>query len=90
MSTLYFEMRDVGPTPSKSSLQRGILRVSLNTFLQSQLPSMRVIGVDDPDRRKWALVAFYKYFVGELVAVYGDSAAALTQLLAQLVTSIHV
>ena len=46
MSTLYFEIRDAGSgTQAGTNPQRGILRVSLNTFLKDQLPSMLIVGV---------------------------------------------
>jgi hypothetical protein len=90
-STLYFEVRDAEfNATADAGVQRGILRVPADTFLRKQLPSMTIKGTCDPDRQTWALAAFYKYFAGELVAVYGERATELSQLLMQLVTGIHV
>jgi hypothetical protein len=83
-STLYF--RRTGP----DGLQRGVLRLSIETFMRMQLPSMTITGTSDPARQSWALLAFYKYFAGELADVYMKRADALKDALIQLVTRIHV
>lgn len=83
-STLYFEM------VSGSRIRHGVLRLSLQGFLQKQLPSMDVTGTSDPMRRSWALVAFYKFFVRELFRIYAHRAETLTRLLGKAITSIHV
>ena len=83
-SMLYFEMSDNKRT------YHGVLRLSLQEFLQKQLPSMMVCGTSDPTRKSWALVAFYKFFAGELFRIYAERAATLTRLLAKATTSIHV
>ena len=60
-STVYYE---AGPTRADGQLkvqERGILRVPVDIFLRVQLPSMNITGTDDPARRSWALLAFYKY-----------------------------
>ena len=54
VATLYFEIS------APDGPYRGIVRVSFNDFLQKQLPSMDITGTDDPTRRIWALLAFYK------------------------------
>ena len=83
-STLYFE--NIGP----AGRHRGILRVSLETFLGTQLPSMEITGTTDAARKSWALIAFYKYFAGELADIYLKRADALKDVLFKLVTGIHV
>ncbi len=83
-STLYFE--STGP----GGRQRGILRVSLDTFLGRQLPSMEITGTTDAARKSWALAAFYKYFAGEVAEVYLERADAVRDALLKLVTGIHV
>jgi len=84
-STLFFEIFE-GPELT----HRGVMRVSIETFLRTQLPSMDITGTDDAARRSWALAAFYKYFAGELAAVYMMDANRLQDLLWKLVTGIHV
>lgn len=69
---------------------RGVMRVPIETFLRTQLPSMDITGTDDAARRSWALAAFYKYFAGELAAVYMMDSKKLQDLLWKLVTGIHV
>ena len=83
-STVYFE--STGP----GGWQRGILRVSLETFLREQLPSMEITGTSDAARKSWALAAFYKYFAGELADVYLERADAVRDAFFKLVTGIHV
>ncbi len=90
-STVYYE---AGPAQDGEEPrvvdERGILRVPLDWFLRNQLPSMDVIGTDDPARKSWALLAFYKYFAGQLTDIYMQRADALKDALFKLVTEIHV
>jgi hypothetical protein len=83
-STVYFQ--STGP----GGPLRGILRVSLDTFLNVQMRSMQVTGTTDPARQSWALLAFYKYFANEITEVYMARADAMKDALFKLVTSIHV
>lgn len=91
-STLYFEIRPVGtgPPAPASRVRRGILRISLDDFVTKQMPSMFITGTNDDARRSWALVAFYRYFVRELAAVYLTRTEAMKSLLAKLIGGIHV
>jgi choline dehydrogenase-like flavoprotein len=84
-STLFFEI-----TEPPRLTHRGVMRVSIDKFLRSQLPSMDITGTDDAARRSWALAAFYKYFAGELAEVYMMDAKKLQDLLWKLVTGINV
>lgn len=83
-STLYFELTTV------DGVYRGIMRLSLEEFLQTQLPSMRVTNVDDPSRQAWALTAFYAYFARNLTDVYMRRLHTLTTLAVNVLTGIHV
>jgi choline dehydrogenase-like flavoprotein len=84
-ATLYFEISGgTGP------LQRGILRVSIEDFLRVQMPSAEPTGTSDPARKSWALVAFYKYFAGELAAVYMERADEFRDMLSQFFTNVYV
>jgi hypothetical protein len=83
-STVYFEMT------RGQRRQRGVLRVSLEDFMQHQLRSLDVGGTSDPAKKSWALTAFYKYFIGELAEVYVPRGDALRDALATLLTTIHV
>jgi hypothetical protein len=92
-STLYFEIS------GRKGLRRGVLRISVNR-LQNQLQSIAVTGTGDPNDRKdkkgdparksWALAAFYRYFIGELVTVYVRRTDALKDFLVKVITGIHV
>jgi len=86
-STVFFEIRPVG---WRGPLRRGVMRVSLEDFLNVQLREMQITGTGDPARKSWALAAFYKYFVGELMTVYVDRADALKSALMKALTEIHV
>lgn len=83
-STVYATL--TGP----SGWQRGVLRVSIETFVREQMPSFLITGTTDPARQSWALLAFYKYFAGELIDIYMKRADAVKDALFKLVTSIHV
>ena len=83
-STVYFEIS------SAADRLRGVLRVSVEAFVQQQLPSMTITGTDDPARQSWALVAFYKYFARELASIYMKRADMLADAFLKLVTGIHV
>jgi hypothetical protein len=83
-STLYVQFT------SPKGFHRGVLRVSIETFVRDQMPSARITGTRDPARRSWALLAFYKYFAVELVDIYMKRADAIKDALIKLVTSIHV
>lgn len=83
-ATLYVQLT------SPEGRQRGVLRLSIETFMQKQMPSMRVTGTTDPARQSWALLAFYKYFASELADIYMQRADAVKDALFKLVTSIHV
>ena len=62
-STVYFEAGPAGETGDLALVrERGVLRVPVDRFLQAQLPSMNITGTDDPARKSWALVAFFRYF----------------------------
>jgi choline dehydrogenase-like flavoprotein len=91
-STLYVEI------VRGTSRRRGVVRISVDG-LQQQLQSISVTGTDaqgnasakgDPARKSWALVAFYKFFLGELTHVYAQRVEAMKQLLVNAVTTIHV
>ena len=84
-STLFFEIFE-----GSTLTHRGVMRVPIDTFLRTQLPSMNITGTEDSARKSWALAAFYKYFVGELAEVYMMDAKKLQDLLWKLVTGIHV
>jgi choline dehydrogenase-like flavoprotein len=90
-STVYYE---AGPAREDGELkvveERGILRVPVDIFLRVQLPSMDITGTDDPARKSWALLAFYKYFAAQLADIYMKRADALRDALFKLVTEIHV
>ena len=49
-----------------------------------------ITGTTDPARKSWALLAFYKYFAGELADIYMKRADALKDAFFKLVTGIHV
>ncbi|HEX7281299.1 MAG TPA: hypothetical protein VF239_04530, partial [Vicinamibacterales bacterium] len=83
-ATLYVQLT------SPEGLQRGVLRLSIETFIRKQMPSMRITGTNDPARQSWALLAFYKYFASELSDIYMQRADAVKDALFKLVTSIHV
>lgn len=89
-SSLYFEISDGSEVSGRSKVQRGVLRVSIETFLRKQLKSMEITGTKDDARKIWALAAFYKYFAGELCTVYMKRADKLTELLRNLLMGIHV
>jgi choline dehydrogenase-like flavoprotein len=91
-STLYVEIVRDGRR------RRGVLRISVDR-LQDQLRSIAVTGTEDPNdptghgdsaRKSWALVAFYRFFLGELARVYAQRADAMKQLLVNAMTTIHV
>ena len=69
---------------------RGVMRVSLEEFINNQLRSMKITGTSDPARQSWALVAFYRFFLGELAGVYVKRADLLRDLLVKALTEIHV
>jgi choline dehydrogenase-like flavoprotein len=83
-STVYAQLT------SPTGFHRGVLRVSIETFVRKQMPSMRITGTNDPARQSWALLAFYQYFAGELTDIYMTRAEAVKDALIKLVTSIHV
>lgn len=89
-STVYFEAGPEQAPGVPEVVHRGILRVPVDRFLRGQLPSMDITGTDDPARKSWALVAFYKYFARELAEVYMKRADTLKDALVKLVTQIHV
>lgn len=84
-STLFFEL-----IPPNGHVRRGILRVSIEAFLNTQLRSTEVFGTTDDARRSWALVAFYKYFAAQLKSVYSQRADTFIDLLTEMVTTINV
>jgi hypothetical protein len=69
---------------------RGILRLSFDDFLRTQLPSMKVRGTIDRTRMTWALTAFYKYFARELVDIYMSRADMYLKLIASAATTVDV
>jgi choline dehydrogenase-like flavoprotein len=83
-STLYFQRS--GP----DGFHRGVLRLSIETFVRLQLPSFKITGTSDLARQSWALLAFYKYFAGELADIYTKRLETFQNTLIKLVTSIHV
>ncbi len=85
-ATLYVEDR------TGTQLARGILRVPVDVFLKTQLPSLRVTEATTTDaaRQSWAIAAFAKYFARELKTVYAGRAAQAIEMLVKLVTDIHV
>ena len=70
--------------------QRGVLRISIESSCERRLPPTWITGTNDPARQSWALLAFYKYFGGELADIYMKRAEAWKDALIKLVTSIHV
>ncbi len=84
VSVTYFEI--VGSEPPR----RGIMQVSLDSFLKKQLYGMQITGTDDAARKSWGLMAFYKYFAAELFAVYQRRAMLFLEPLKHLFTDIHV
>jgi len=48
----------------------GVIRLSLDEFLFSQLPTFEVTNTDDPARIAWALSSFGTYFFGVLAGIY--------------------
>jgi cholesterol oxidase len=87
-STLYFEIRH--PAKPKHEIRRGVLRISLEEFLQREIQSIRITGTTDVARKSWALAAFYRYFASEIAEVYITRGEAIRQVLASLLTGIHV
>jgi hypothetical protein len=83
-SVLYVELA------GENVLKRGVLRISVESFIRTQMQTMEIFGTEDPARKSWALAAFYKYFVGELRAVYARQADALIEMFKKLVTTINV
>jgi len=77
------------PVASKTARSHGIVRVSLDEFLNRQLPSMEVIGVrpapgsDQPDPANvvWGLATFGAFFFGSLADVYMKEAALVTRVI---------
>lgn len=63
-TTLRVELRDA------EQRWLGVLRVSIDHFLNEQLPSFEVTGTEDPARIGLALGRFGRFFFGELAAVY--------------------
>ena len=51
---------------------------------------MEITGTNDPARKSWALLAFYRYFAGELADIYMQRADAVKDAFFKLVTGIHV
>ena len=83
-STVYFEIQADGTETEAvhtPPVRRGILRISIEDFLQGQLRSIEIEGTVDTARKSWALAAFYQYFVGELATVYMKRAEALRDVL---------
>ena len=92
-STVYFEIQaDDRETAGvhTPTVRRGILRISIEDFLQGQLRSIKIEGTVDTARKSWALAAFYRYFVGELATVYMKRADALKDVFMKALTGIHV
>ncbi len=88
-ATLYFEAStDDGPPGDRH--RRGILRLSFNDFLLTQLKSMDVCGTKDPTRKMWALLAFYRYFAREISCVYASRAREIMKAFASVMTEINV
>lgn len=83
-ATLYVQLT------SPAQCHRGVLRLSIEQFVRAQMPSMRITGTRDAARQSWALIAFYKYFAGELADIYMKRAEAVKDALFKLMTSIHV
>jgi hypothetical protein len=84
-STLYFDSTGPG-----GRHHLGVLRVSIETFLRSQLPSMNVTGTHDLARKSWALLAFFQYFAWELSEIYLERFDDWKQAFIKLLTAIHV
>jgi choline dehydrogenase-like flavoprotein len=80
-STLYFEMADS---------HRGVMRVSLDDFVRAQMPSITISGTQDVARQSWALLAFFKYFTTELLAVYGKQLDMMADLARRLFRGTYV
>jgi choline dehydrogenase-like flavoprotein len=85
-ATLYVEDR------TDTQLARGILRVPVDVFLKTQLPSIKVTEATTQDaaRQSWAIAAFGKYFARELWEVYKGRAAHAVDMLVKLITDVHV
>lgn len=84
-STIFFELEGF-----QRIRHRGIMRVSLQDFLNEQIQSLDVTGTSDTARKSWALAAFYKYFASELAQVYSSPVNRMVRLFAQAAMGIHV
>jgi hypothetical protein len=81
-----------GPTPGPFPFEQetkgpiagaGVVHMDLNGFLFKQLPSMKVLGTEDPARIVWATTKFATFFFGGLQRIYmPELRAALETLFA--------
>lgn len=84
---------DGRPVASHTARSHGVVRVSVDEFLNKQLPSMQVIGVRpapnptdehseaiDPATVMWSLATFGTFFFGNLADVYLKEAALVTRV----------
>lgn len=71
LSTLPFELARVGDPASNRS---GLVRLPAAVFVGEQLKGMRATGTSDPAQQTWALVAFTRFFMGNVIDLYGPKA----------------
>ena len=83
-STLFFDIEEDG-----GKRRRGVLRLPAAELMKRQIKSFEITGTDDPDRRIWALTAFFVYFFGQLAESYVPELKRLPPLLRNMLMRTH-
>ncbi|MEN8181685.1 MAG: GMC oxidoreductase [Myxococcota bacterium] len=88
-TTLFFDLlRQRGE--DRIPVRRGILRLPVSEFLETQIPSFIVKHTEDPARQSWALAAFGQYFFGNLMDVYVPQLDRVAEVVKGVMGRTHV
>ena len=86
-SSIYVSLRGDG---IEDAGEIGVLRVDPADFFLDQIASHEALGTRDAERQAWAIMAFAKFFVGELIALYVPARTLMMLLLKNIVGRTHV
>jgi choline dehydrogenase-like flavoprotein len=91
LSTLYFDVFDQTVFPARGKpLQRGIMRLALDDFVERQLRSITITPENaDPARKSWAYFAFVQYYGGEVARIYVSKPHLVKDFLKNVLGAAH-
>jgi choline dehydrogenase-like flavoprotein len=88
-STLYFDLLEENGG-QRTQGYRGIARLPAKEFLETQIASFVATHTEDPARQAWALTAFGRYFLGNLMNVYVPDLGRVSDIVKRVAGRTHV